>query len=195
MSFRIYAKEEGGMVPRDVVQMEDILNTVTSDATDKALSAAQGKVLFTQITDHTHDLTSNKLTGILPVNKGGTGGTTGPEALANLGYVEKINGTTLWTGTLSEGGSITIPDLSDWRLMYVRTGAPTATILIAVHGVPLRGCSGYGTANQVIISLELAVSGNVLTLTSCRNLAHNSGSGHPTIASGSVVGIYGMIKR
>ena len=45
MSIRIYAKEEGGLTPYQVMQREDILNTVTSDATDKALSAAQGKRL------------------------------------------------------------------------------------------------------------------------------------------------------
>ena len=45
MSVRIYAKEEGGITPYQLMQREDILNTVTSDATDKALSAAQGKAL------------------------------------------------------------------------------------------------------------------------------------------------------
>ena len=85
MSVRIYAKEEGGLTPYQVMQREDILNTVTSDTTDKALSAAQGKRLFTQITDHTHALTSASLTGILPLDKGGTGGTSVSSFFTNFG--------------------------------------------------------------------------------------------------------------
>ena len=45
MSVRIYAKEECGLTPYQVMQREDILNTLASDATDKALSVAQGKAL------------------------------------------------------------------------------------------------------------------------------------------------------
>lgn len=85
MSVRIYAKEESGIEPYQVMRREDILNTLTSDATDKALSAAQGRALA----NHTHALTSANLTDTLPVNKGGIGATTGSDALENLGYVEK----------------------------------------------------------------------------------------------------------
>lgn len=102
---------------------------------------------------------------------------------------------TLWSGTLSIGGSVTVPNLNSWRLIYVRTSAPSTTILIAMHGVPLRGCSGFGESNQIVISVELAVAGDVVTLTSCKNLTHNSTTGHNTGSDGNIIGIYGLIRQ
>ena len=60
----------------------------------------------------------------LPVASGGTGATTA--AAARNGIAPK---TKLWSGTLSKDGSVTIPDIDNWRIIGVRISLITEMLI------------------------------------------------------------------
>lgn len=64
----------------------DLYNINVQNENMDKIDTALGNIEKT-VTDHDHNLTGDKITGILPVNKGGTGATTPADALQNLGII------------------------------------------------------------------------------------------------------------
>ena len=91
--------------------MTDAINTLTAHGANKD---NPHEVTPTQIgaatDDHVHDLSnSDEIVGTLPIERGGTSGTTAPEALENLGIIysetepEKVEGRIWLKPVTSEG--------------------------------------------------------------------------------------------
>ena len=91
--------------------MTDTINTLTAHVANKN---NPHEVTPTQIgaatDDHVHDLSNpDEIVGTLPIERGGTNGTTAPQALANLGIIysdtepEKVEGR-IWLKPMASEG-------------------------------------------------------------------------------------------
>lgn len=96
--------------------------------------------------DHTHSLTDQDITGILPVSKGGTGATSAEEARANLGLgnvQEALNGR-LPFGICTTSGNVqtktvmipeyTVTDGSWFLLKFTEDNTWTSSVFLSVNG-------------------------------------------------------------
>lgn len=90
--------------------MTDTINTLTAHVANKD---NPHEVTYVQIgaspDNHSHELSnSNEIVGTLPIERGGTNGTTAPQALTNLGIIysatepEKVDGR-IWLKPITEG--------------------------------------------------------------------------------------------
>lgn len=90
--------------------MTDAINTLTSHVANKD---NPHEVTYVQVgaspDDHVHELSnSDEIVGTLPIERGGTNGTTAPQALINLGVIysatepEKVEGR-IWLKPIMEG--------------------------------------------------------------------------------------------
>lgn len=108
---------------------------------------------------HSHDLSSENITGVNPISKGGTGGSDAKTARANLGL-----GKQLWSGSWSTG-KITVPDLTDYVMYYLDVSNSNTLVPAFRENSSLRGSSGYFSSNDYghLALFDASVSGNTLT--------------------------------
>lgn len=108
---------------------------------DGVTSNVQSQLDAKAASEHEHsadDITS----GMLPIERGGTGASTATDALESLGAAsqETIDrfGEVLWNGSITKGGTLTIPDANRYGIMAVSYSSH-APVGLAMHFVNTSG--------------------------------------------------------
>ncbi len=125
----------------------------------------------------------------LPVASGGTGAATAEAAAQSIVPVKL-----LWSGTLSKGGSVTIPDLPKWRAFLVATSYNDAARVWGVRApgsgaITVFGAYDSGSETPLLNAL-LMPRGTTLGLASA-SARKITGTGH-TSAAVNITEIYGV---
>ena len=195
MSMRIYAKEEGGLAPHELLRTEDIVNGLTSVAADKVLAAAQGKVLLDTLegkklnkTNVANNLTTTAEGYALDARQG--------KALSDA-LVARQGWTSLWSGTWSSG-NITVTGWSNWRVVAVVLSSTNICVVGMVTDTGSCSVMGQTTSsngNQTLHTVVISSSGETLTLTRNFSVPHPSSNSHGAASACDVLAIYGLIQK
>lgn len=158
-----------------VVTTAKVVKAVYDPILDKYTAMTVGK-LKTTIAD--------TIAGMLPQSTGNVRGS----APSYGGIAE------LWTGSLSNGNSVTIDGISDYTLFIFRVTENALPIFCAKlttsgGNTYIRGMGGYssGASSELAIYVNASLSGNTMTLTNCHGL---SGT---TRTAKTVYKIYGIV--
>ena len=137
---------------------------------------------------HSHDLSSENITGINPISKGGTGGGNAKTARANLGL-----GKQLWSGSWSTG-KITVPNLTDYVMYYLDVSGSNMLVPAFRESTSLRGSNGYFSDNDYghIAFFNATVSGNTLTYGHLIDMSISRAGNMGFSDDREVVAIYGI---
>lgn len=137
------------------------------------------------------DLTSDKITGILPITKGGTNATTALQALQNLGGI----GTVLKEPTSTGAGVVGIKDPANPTRQYLKgiaSASPAITLAESASDLTLSLVESAIQLNNLAGTLSIAKGGTNATTApqALKNLA-GIGTGQ-SVSSGGVATYFGV---
>lgn len=187
-----------------------VVDNLTSSSTSSALSANQGRILNNDINNLNQtvnlkanqsslDTTNQNVTAntnninSLTTNKADANGSN-INTISNWRNSLQINPVVLWSGSLSNGSSVTISGISDWQVIMV--DEDTIAVLNS-SGTEFKGPGGKGYGNDylTIKGVTLGVSGNTLTNSSCAWQDLGQKGLHTAGGSVTINKITGLIKK
>ena len=187
----IFSSSNGGSIVTFGAGTKDVFISLPAPRTVQSFSAGS-----TGLTPSTDSYGAITLAGTLAVGNGGTGATTAPNALTNLGAVAKAGDT--MTGVLGVvAGTNSAPGLTFSGDTNTGVFSPAAdTIALATNGtedfrigpagqIGLQGAN-YGTSGQVLTSNGAAAAPSWQTISSGGVTSFNTRTGAVTLSSGDV---------
>ena len=131
-------------------------------------------------------------TGTLPITQGGTGAKSAAAARTNLG----LGRVTLWTGTGSDGSTITFTEsLNNFSMLAVEISNSPSNVIGwgsgETNAMFMR--SGYVNGDQSIFTVQLVVSsdGKSATVTKPVYVIHKSGTTNSAASACTITAVYG----
>lgn len=136
-------------IQTDLDTLHDLVgDTAVSTQISNAVGALTPDSIGAATTGHTHSLEENKITGTLPVYKGGTGGITEAEARTNLGFTYSDTAPTTAPTTGDGTVCFVIDDNSPTSIEEGGTGAITAPSAIQNLGMYPVGAVYISSTNE-----------------------------------------------
>lgn len=166
--------------------------TVSADVIGISMTSKVVKTVYNQLSEKYTEMTvgtieqniADTIAGMLPQSTGNVRGSA-----SSYGGIAE-----LWTGSLSNGNSVTIDGISDYTLFIFRVTENALPIFCAKlttsgGSTYIRGIGGYasGASSELAIYVNASLSGNTMTLTNCHGL---SGT---TRTAKTVYKIYGIV--
>lgn len=118
---------------------------------------------------------------------------TGESIQAMLDYFRLTN-KKLWSGSAGKGKTITVPNLSKYQIIRIRTPYSDAMV-DAKSGIirELCGDRSSSTDTQITELVFANISGNTINIMNCNYMLHNPGSTHGAIVQTTINEIWGIV--
>ena len=147
--------------------------TAANEAADRANQAADNSAVLTRVEAVAEQVAANT------------------EAIITKADASAVTTTLLWSGTW-ENGSITVPGISNWRMLQVVTSFGS---VLCLGGSVITGVGGSMNTNQHrTLGVRFSVAGDACTLVTSHYIVHNSSGNHGALTNMPITAIYGLLK-